>query len=119
MPKRIGLCVMFCFCGGLVAAAAAPTMNGLVCWVKADTGVMTNASGVYRWQDQSGLGNDATQSVAAREPALVQSAAGVHGDIAELRIYRAALTTQEINQVRRQLYRYYFESPSGTVVTLK
>ena len=61
---------------GTDAVATLPVTNGLVFWVKADTGVQTNANGVYLWQDQSGCGNDATQSLAGYEPAVVPNVTG-------------------------------------------
>jgi hypothetical protein len=39
-----------------------------VMWLRADAGVMTNASGVTVWEDQSGSSNDATQASASNEP---------------------------------------------------
>ena len=45
-----------------------------VMWLRADVGVITNASGVTVWEDQSGLGNDVTQGTAANEPALLSPA---------------------------------------------
>jgi len=52
---------------------AAPPMNGLVLWLKADTGVTTNADGtVANWADQSGNTNDASMdSGGAAAPTLV------------------------------------------------
>ena len=48
--------------------------TGLGLWLKADTGVTLNGSGVAQWADQSGNGNNATQSVAAGQPTLVSGA---------------------------------------------
>jgi hypothetical protein len=47
--------------------------NNLSLWLKAYLGVTTNASGVSLWADQSGNGNDATQSNPSREPQWVQN----------------------------------------------
>ncbi|MGA2659072.1 MAG: LamG-like jellyroll fold domain-containing protein [Verrucomicrobiota bacterium] len=45
------------------APVSQPITNGLRVWLRADTGVMTNASGlVTNWVDQSGNGNDAAQA---------------------------------------------------------
>ena len=45
-------------------------------WLKADAGVVTNASGqVTRWQDQSGNTNDAVQANTNNQPLLVNPAA--------------------------------------------
>ena len=46
-----------------------PTTNGLQVWLRADAGVVTNASGlVTSWADQSGHGNDATQADTTAAP---------------------------------------------------
>ena len=38
-------------------------LSGLQLWLKADYGVTLNGSTVSQWIDQSGNGNDATQSI--------------------------------------------------------
>jgi hypothetical protein len=60
--------------------ALPPVSSGtLHLWLKADTGVVTNASGqVSQWQDQSGNANHAIQNNANNQPSLV-SAAGLGG----------------------------------------
>ena len=45
-------------------------IEGMVLWLDAGVGV-TSSSGVSLWEDQSGLGNDATQAVEANRPTLV------------------------------------------------
>ncbi len=58
------------------AAPAAPVATGLRVWLRADTGVVTNANGlVTQWSDQSGTGNHATQTNAASAPLLAAGAA--------------------------------------------
>ena len=47
--------------------------NGLQLWLKADAGVMSEGATITRWMDQSGNGNDAIQSVPARQPLLSTS----------------------------------------------
>jgi hypothetical protein len=48
--------------------------NGLMLWLKADTGVTLTSNKVSSWSDQSGSGNTATQTVAANRPTVVASA---------------------------------------------
>ena len=71
------------FLANLLAAswiipASAQTLtvtNGLQLWLKADAGVTAGAGGkVTAWQDQSGKGNNASQSVADMSPLLVNDA---------------------------------------------
>lgn len=75
--RRVGwMCTLLLGVLAADAGATLPMTNGLVFWVKADAGVQTNANGIYLWEDQSGLGNHATQIVAGDEPALAQNVAG-------------------------------------------
>jgi hypothetical protein len=63
------------------AGAALPTVTSgtLQLWLKADAGVVTNASGqVSQWQDQSGNANHASQANTNEQPLLV-SATGLGG----------------------------------------
>jgi hypothetical protein len=57
------------------AQAAEPSLtvtNSLQLWLKADAGIVTNATGnVTSWADQSGNGNNATQSDPTLAPSLV------------------------------------------------
>ena len=49
-----------------------PVTAGLQLWLKADSGISTNSSGlVTKWADQSGMGNDAIQTNSANAPSLV------------------------------------------------
>jgi len=48
-------------------------------WVRANTGVTTDANGVNQWNDLSGNGNNLSQSSASFEPQLVTNA---YGDLA-------------------------------------
>jgi hypothetical protein len=51
---------------------ASPPTSGLALWLKADKGVTTNNDGtVSQWADQSGLGNNAVQTVSTSAPKLV------------------------------------------------
>jgi len=46
--------------------------NGMRLWLKADTGVIADSnSNISQWQDQSGLGNTASQTTVANQPQLV------------------------------------------------
>ncbi len=51
-----------------------PPANGLVLWLKADTGVTTNSDGtIALWEDQSGLTNNAsTDAFGASAPSLIK-----------------------------------------------
>jgi hypothetical protein len=52
-------------------AQTLPVTSGLQLWLKADAGITTNSSGeVTAWADQSGLGNNATQTNSAAAPSL-------------------------------------------------
>ncbi|MDD2599459.1 MAG: hypothetical protein PHO37_09555 [Kiritimatiellae bacterium] len=71
----------FCVCAAVMLAAAAvraavPTgMGGCQLWLKADTGVLTStAGGVTNWLDQSGMGRNATQATAAKQPTVQANA---------------------------------------------
>lgn len=80
----------------LVGAGFPQVQSGtLRLWLKADAGVITDASGnVSQWQDQSGNGNDAVQGDPMMQPVLTTDNAstrpviqfngiqdGVHGDV--------------------------------------
>jgi len=58
------------------SAASAPTnISGCVLWLRADAGVLTNATGsVTNWVDQSGNGKVAVQTNAVQQPILTASA---------------------------------------------
>jgi len=63
------------FCLGAAAATQPDALDGLAFWVRADTGVTTNASGnVTEWADQSGRANHAVAADAAA-PQFVASEA--------------------------------------------
>ena len=68
---------------GAGPATLPPVSSGtLQLWLKADAGVVTNASGyVSQWADQSGNTNNAAQPVTNQQPLLV-SAAGLFGKAA-------------------------------------
>ncbi len=56
-------------------AAAVKKLPGLAWWLRADAGVQADANGaVAVWGDQSGLGLNATQAEAGRQPLLVPNA---------------------------------------------
>jgi hypothetical protein len=62
-------------------AVDVPVTSGLSVWLRADMGVLTNATGyVTNWQDQAtGDGSqDATQATSANQPLFVTSAAGLN-----------------------------------------
>ena len=51
-----------------------PVTNGMLLWLRADQGVVTDSSGnVSQWNDQSALGNYAFQASAANQPSLAAS----------------------------------------------
>jgi PKD repeat protein len=51
-----------------------PVVSGMLLWLKADTGVVANSGGlVSQWTDQSSIGNNALQSIAANQPLLVSN----------------------------------------------
>jgi PKD repeat protein len=51
-----------------------PVVSGMLLWLKADMGVTADSSGnVSQWTDQSGIGNNAFQSIAANQPVLVSN----------------------------------------------
>ena len=43
----------------------------MLLWLANDAGIVTTGNGVSAWQDQSGNGNDAVQSVAVNQPVVV------------------------------------------------
>ena len=45
--------------------------KGMILWLANDAGVVATGTAVSAWEDQSGSGNNATQSSAANQPALV------------------------------------------------
>ena len=49
-------------------------------WVKGGVGV-TGTTNVSKWADQSGLGSDATQGTAAKQPAVVSADLNFNDDI--------------------------------------
>ena len=62
------------------AAPFAPTnLAGAVLWLRADLGVEETGAGVSLWEDQSGSGNDATQTTDALRPIFNESSANLNG----------------------------------------
>ncbi len=60
---------------------AAPPQAGLKLWLRADSGVQTNASGeVLQWLDQSGQGNHVASTNASSRPAVISGAIEFDGD---------------------------------------
>jgi len=51
-----------------------PSQSNLVAWFKADSGVTESGGSVSLWEDQSSVGNDATQSTASYQPMIVDDA---------------------------------------------
>jgi hypothetical protein len=72
---RVGLMVWLTTLGS--AQAADPTLsvtNSLQLWLKADSGVTTNATGnITSWADQSGQANNAAQSDTTKAPTFVDN----------------------------------------------
>src|SRR5438128_2330986 len=66
------------FAAALIISSTAQTLtvtDVLQLWLKADAGVTAGAGGkVTAWQDQSGKGNNASQTVADTSPLLVNNA---------------------------------------------
>lgn len=59
------------------ASPFVPTaLSGCVLWLRADRGITLNGSGVMRWTDQSGNGNDVVQNTAPDQPTVTASAIG-------------------------------------------
>ena len=80
----VGTNIAFSVTVANAGSAKLPTVSSgtLQLWLKADTGVVTNAAGlVSQWQDQSGNANHAFQSNTNLQPALV-SVAGLGGKAA-------------------------------------
>ena len=48
--------------------------NRLQLWLRADTGLVMNESGISRWTDLSGNGNDAIELDTSRQPVLINNA---------------------------------------------
>jgi hypothetical protein len=75
-----GWLASLCFIANALAQTGAPSLPALSSgtlqlWLKADAGVITNASGqVSQWQDQSGNANHASQANANNQPLLVYPA---------------------------------------------
>lgn len=53
-------------------------LPGLLFWMVASRGVTTSGAGVSKWEDQSGLKNDASQADVSRQPKLVANAIAGH-----------------------------------------
>jgi hypothetical protein len=109
MVGAYALVVTFCACGSETKPAspdaprgvdAAPTpdgiqqpftpsqLSGLVLWLEATQGVVTNQSKVSTWMDRSGRNNNAGQSVAALQPSFVT---GVVNGLPVIRFANTAL----------------------------
>jgi hypothetical protein len=80
MRKAIIAVAALLICAGSASAVTQPdAISNLTFWVKADTGVTTNASGgVTAWADQSGNTNDAA-GAASFEPDLISGVAELNG----------------------------------------
>ncbi|AUX39970.1 uncharacterized protein SOCE26_013650 [Sorangium cellulosum] len=63
------------YCGSYkVNISGGVPASGLKLWLRSDAGVNLSAGKVASWQDQSGNGNTAATTLAARQPTLVSSA---------------------------------------------
>jgi len=60
------------------ANAQTPPMEDMLLWLKADAGVITDATGVVSWEDQSTNGNDATRHVGTMQHTTSTFGVGVH-----------------------------------------
>ncbi len=64
----------YCINGTCANATGPQTVNGLMLWYRADSGVVTTTGNyVAQWNDQSGSGDNAAQSVQAQQPTLVNN----------------------------------------------
>src|SRR5262245_18046788 len=71
---RLAIILVAMLCTVTIRAQTSPPTNSLQLWVRADAGVTTNATGqVEKWADQSGKGNDATQSDDSLKPKVVDN----------------------------------------------
>ena len=69
---RLAILISFLFAGNFVRGQSGPPTDGLALWLRADSGVTVDQDGkISTWQDQSGLGNDATQTSGSNQPLLV------------------------------------------------
>jgi hypothetical protein len=65
------------FISAVVSAPFQPSsVPGLVLWLRGDLGISLNGSTVSAWADQSGNGNNATQSTGSSQPVLTTSIGG-------------------------------------------
>jgi len=75
---RLSTAAGILFAASLLAPASADTLpdsSNLELWLNADTGVTTTSGGaVTEWADQSGKGNNATQTTVGDQPTLVSDA---------------------------------------------
>lgn len=55
-------------------SAVPDSLGGLVVWLRADTAVFSQGQAVASWQDSSGRGNHATQSVSSQRPTFATNA---------------------------------------------
>lgn len=81
MKKGIAILLIFCLTAGLLVmnvsasgSADCVVENGLMLWLKADSGVGTDEEGyVTEWKDQSGKNHDLVQADDERRPFLTKS----------------------------------------------
>ena len=62
-------------------AGSGPVSSGMTLWLEGDTGIQTqtvNGVSTAVWPDQSGLGNNATQTVASQTPTVTTGAINSH-----------------------------------------
>jgi len=76
MKQIISAVLLLAICGGLMAQAPGGVPSGLVVWLKANQGTdgLNDGDLLSIWGDHSGLGNNATQPVAAAKPIFLKTA---------------------------------------------
>src|SRR5690606_25004113 len=93
-----------------------------VLWLRADLGVTVTGSGVSLWEDQSGSGNDFSQSTDASRPPLIASEPGLNGHAAvhfdDLATYLTRTSVTSDNAMTITVAYYQEGAGNGTRVML-
>ncbi len=59
---------------GTITQKPFPFIDGMVCWLSADSGITLNGTGVQTWADKTSKGNNAVMLTAANQPKVTNSA---------------------------------------------
>ena len=59
---------------GIIYDTSLPSTTNMMLWLRSNVGVVSSSGSVSQWNDQSGLGNNATQSTGTLQPALTTGA---------------------------------------------